>query len=114
MTPERKLRDELLVSGLYDIVPLIEIQSEITKEQRATAEQQQHVLSLMRSLVEDGLMEFVGWETLPLDESMARVHDRYVKHHDDPGKWVFAVWLRLTDAGKRVAEELEAAEESDD
>jgi hypothetical protein len=72
MTAEIQLRHELLVSGLDDIVPVIEARPGITKEQRATTERQQRVLAWTRSLVDDGLMEFVGWENLTLDESMAR------------------------------------------
>jgi hypothetical protein len=56
------------------------------------AEQQELALSLMRSLINDGLMEFEEWGDLLFDEAMARVHD-------DPGMWVFAVSLKLTEAG---------------
>jgi hypothetical protein len=107
-----RLRSELLVSGLYDMVPLAEVESVITGEHLAatTVKQQELALSVMRSIVDDGLMEFVGWEDLPLDEAMARVYDLFVTHYDDPGMWAFAVWLKLTKTGKHFAEALKAAE----
>lgn len=49
-------------------------------------------------------MEFEGrHEDLPLDEAMARVHDLFITHYDDRGMWAFAVWLKLTEAGTRIA-----------
>lgn len=108
MTAQERLRAELLTSGLYDDVPLAEVES-VSKQHQLTetiSERQELALSTMRSLVADGLMQFVGWEDLPLDEAMARVTELYVDQYGDPGAWVFAVWLKLTDAGKRVAQEL--------
>ena len=107
-----RLRSELLVSGLYDMVPLAEVESVIAGEHLAatTVKQQELALSVVRSLVDDGLMEFVGWEDLPLNEAMARVYDLFVTHYDDPGMWAFAVWLKLTETGKHFAEALKAAE----
>jgi hypothetical protein len=76
LSPEDRLRNELLTSGLYDLVPLAEVESVITGERLAatTAEQRDLALSAIRSLVNDGLMEFEGWSDVPLDEAMARVH----------------------------------------
>ncbi|MGV7852585.1 hypothetical protein PJM29_30920, partial [Mycobacterium kansasii] len=70
----------------------------ITRDTLATtpAEQQSLVLSVVRSLVDDGLMTVEGWDDLSLDESMARVYDLFVNHYDDPGMWAFSVWLKLT------------------
>jgi hypothetical protein len=73
-----------------------------------TAEQQELALCVVRSLIADGLMEVEGWDGVLLDEAMARIHDLFITHYDDPGNWAFAIWLRLTEAGKRVAKELEA------
>ena len=111
-TAQDRLRSELLISGLYDMVPLAQIESAITRDDLAatSTDQQELALSIMRSLVDDGLMEFVGWEDLPLDEAMARVYDLFVTHYDDPGMWAFAVWLKLTETGKHFAEALKAAE----
>jgi hypothetical protein len=105
MTVRETLRAELLTSGLSDEVPLAEVETVINRLQltKTTAERQELALSTMRSLVADGLMQFYGWEDLPLDEAMARVTERYVDQDDDPSAWVFSVWLKLTDAGKGVA-----------
>jgi len=109
MTAQDRLRAKLLASGLYDLVPMAEVEAVITGEHLAatTAEQQALALSTMRSLVADGLMKFEGWDDdLPLDEAMARVHDRFITQYADPSAWAFAVWLKLTETGKRVASEL--------
>jgi hypothetical protein len=105
MTARETLRAELLTSGLSDEVPLAEVETVINRLQltKTTAERQELALSTMRSLVADGLVQFYGWEDLPLEEAMARVTERYVDQYDDPSAWVFSVWLKLTDAGKGVA-----------
>jgi hypothetical protein len=102
MTARETLRAELLTSGLSDEVPLAEVGTVINRLQltKTTAERQELALLTMRSLVADGLMQFYGWEDLPLDEAMACVTERYVDQDDDPSAWVFSVWLKLTDAGK--------------
>jgi hypothetical protein len=109
-TAESRLRTEVLTSGLYDLVPLAEVESVITGQGLAAtpAEQQELALRVMRSLVNDGLMEFEGWGDLSLDESMARVRDLFITHYDDPGTWAFAIWLKLTESGRRVATALKA------
>lgn len=63
LTAEGRLRTKLLTSGLYDLVPLAEVESVVTGEHLAatTAEQQELALSVIRSLVSDGLMGFEGW-----------------------------------------------------
>lgn len=103
---ECRLRAELLTSGLDDLVSLAEMESIITHYGLAatTAAQQDLTLSVIRSVVGDGLMKFEGWDDLSLNEAMARVRDLFVTQYDDPGAWAFAVWLRLTDRGRRVAE----------
>jgi hypothetical protein len=107
----QKLRGELLKSSLSDDVPLAEVESVITGEDLAQSpgEIQQLGMSVIRSLVEDGLMKFVGWESVNLDDAMDRVRSLFVDQYDDPGAWAFAVWLTATDSGKQVAEGLKAA-----
>lgn len=107
---EDRLRAELLTSGLYDMVPLAEVESVITRDGLATTtpELQKLAMSTIRSLVADGLMKFDGYDDLSLDETMAEVHDLFITQYADPGVWVFAVWLKLTDTGRRIATELEA------
>jgi hypothetical protein len=109
-TAQDRLRTELLTSGLDDLVPLAEVESVITGQHLAatTADQQELALSVVRSLIADGLMEFEGWDDVPLNEAMARVHELFVTHYEDPGSWAFAIWLKLTETGKRIATELKA------
>lgn len=107
----QKLRSALLTSSLYDDVPLAEVESVITRNGLAdgVAEQQQLALSVIRSLVEDGLMKFQGWDDIGIDEAMQRVRGLFVEQYDDPGAWVFAVWLKATESGRRAAEALKAS-----
>jgi hypothetical protein len=53
-------------------------------------------------------MEFDGWDDVGIDEAMERVRSLFVDQYDDPGAWVFAVWLKPTESGRRVAEALKA------
>jgi hypothetical protein len=115
MTPQDRLCVAMLTSALYDWVPLIEVDQDITRDNLANSPQEQRELALrtIRSLLDDGLMgigelpgpgdQFPDWG-LSVDEAMERVHDRFVRHHDDPVAWEFTVWLGLTDKGKQVAE----------
>jgi hypothetical protein len=76
------------------------------------SEVQDQAILLIRSLISEGLFDvgdlsgrgaqFVAWDT-PLDESMQRIHDLYVKRFDDKSDWPWAVWLKLTDKGESVA-----------
>jgi hypothetical protein len=115
MTAHETLRAKLLVSGLADIVPLAEVETVIVSNGLAeTLEAQQKLaLSTIRSLLDNGLMVFKGDEDLSVDDAMTLVHDLYVTRHDDPASWVFAMWLKLTDAGRRTAEEIQASRDSD-
>ncbi|MDI3315313.1 MAG: hypothetical protein QJR12_13905 [Mycobacterium sp.] len=119
MAAQDRLRTELLISGLYDWVPLAQVQSLITRDSLAETlpGQQDLALQTIRSLVADGLMEvgdlpgpgekFSAWN-LPIDAVMERVYDRFVRHYDDPTLWEFSIWLNLTDLGERIAKVLKA------
>jgi hypothetical protein len=113
-----RLRAELLTSGLSDLVSLAEVEQIIFHFQLANidTERQDLVLTTIRSLIEDGLMQigelpgpeetFPAWE--PIDVAMNRLHERFVGHYDEPASWDFSIWLGLTEAGRWVAEELRA------
>jgi hypothetical protein len=117
-TAKDRLRAQLLVSGLYDWVPLAEVDSVIIDNHltETLPAQQRLALQTIRSLVESGLMEIgdlpsqgsrlVPWD-VSLDVALTRISDRFVGHYDDTAMWGFSVWLGLTDAGERVARELE-------
>lgn len=114
ITAQDRLRAELLISGLDDLVPLAEVESVIVRDQLAstTAQQQQFALQTIRSLLEDGLMQigdlpypggkFPAWD-LSIDAAMERVYNLFVGHYDEPDLWEFTIWLSLTPAGERLA-----------
>jgi hypothetical protein len=118
------VRTEMLTSALYDWVPLGEIDSIIIDNHltESLPAQQEMALQVIRSLVEDGLMvigdlpdrgsRLIAWD-LPLDEALTRISDRFIGHYDDMGRWAVSVWLDLTEAGERVARELEKKKASD-
>ena len=118
------IRRELLTSGLYDWVPLIEVM-QVTKryDASATAEAVQGLaVRTIRSLVADGLMligdlpypgeKFRGWD-LALDAAMERVRGLLVGHYAEPDRWEFIVWMGLTPSGEQLARDLENQRQSD-
>jgi len=118
MTAQERLRKEVLTSGLYDWVPLAEVDSIIVDNHltETLSARQDLALETIRSLAEDGLMEIgdlpgqgsrlIAWD-VSLDAALAQISDRFVGHYDDTAMWGFSIWLGLTDAGERVARELE-------
>src|SRR5262245_51424857 len=111
----KRLRAELLTSGLSDWVSLAEVQQIITHFQLADSDtdRQDLTLTTIRSLLEDGLMQigelpgpgeaFPAWE--PIGVAMDRLHERFVGHYDEPASWDYSIWLGLTEAGGRAAKE---------
>jgi hypothetical protein len=72
---------------------------------------QNETLEIIRSLVSDGWFvlgslsqegRFAAWKH-SLDHSMKQISKAYVKHYDEPQKWMFAAWLELTDKGEQFA-----------
>ncbi|HZU49886.1 MAG TPA: hypothetical protein VFA16_21920 [Mycobacterium sp.] len=49
---------------------------------------------------------FTAWNR-PLEHSMHKISHVYVKHYDDPARWMYAAWLQLTDKGQRLAQSIE-------
>lgn len=43
----------------------------------------------------------------PLDRSIHKISHRYVGHYDDPKRWMFSAWMKLTDKGQQLALSLE-------
>ena len=118
MSAQDRLRAVLLTSGLYDWVSLAEVTTAINHYRLAETlpAQQDLALRTIRSLLEDGLMQIGdlpskgsssldAWD-LTIDAAMEHAHNRFVRHYDD-AMWEFTIWLGPTDAGKRVARELE-------
>jgi hypothetical protein len=111
-------RENILIEGLDDSVDLGGVHQYVVQEDPSLSlsEVQDNTLEIIRSLVDDGLVElgsmsgkgghFVTWET-SLDESMQEIHDVYVNHFDDRGLWIWYCWLNLTSKGEQIAESLE-------
>lgn len=47
-----------------------------------------------------------AWD-MSLDGALAQIRDRFVAHYEDTAMWGFSTWLDLTEAGERIARELE-------
>ncbi|MCV7196792.1 hypothetical protein [Mycobacterium angelicum] len=114
MTPQQRLRAELLTSGLDDWVPLVEVETVINRASLADtlAAQQDLALRTIRTLLEDGLMQigdlpgpgenFAGWG-ISIDAAMQRVYDLFIVNYDDRARWDLTIWLGLTPAGEQLA-----------
>jgi hypothetical protein len=80
------------------------------------SEVQNETLDLIRAVVSEGLFRlgsvsekrgrFFPWRR-SLDHSIHRISHVYVKHYDDPERWMFSVWLSLTAQGEQLARCLE-------
>ena len=75
------------------------------------SEVQNETLELIRFLVSGGYFtlasmsddgRFKPWKG-SLDHSMDKISHVYVKHYDDPQKWMYAAWMQLTDKGNELA-----------
>jgi len=81
------------------------------------SEVQNETLEVIRSLVSEewfrlGAVEngrFAPWKR-SLDHSMKKISHIYVRHYDEPKRWMFAASLELTDKGEQFAR---AREEKD-
>ncbi len=114
------LRAELLMGGLTDWVSLAEVRQIISHSQLADTdgERRDLILRTIRSVLADGLMQigelpkphktFPAWK--PIDVAMNRLYERFVLHYDEPAEWDYSIWLGLTEAGRRVANELRVQE----
>jgi hypothetical protein len=80
------------------------------------AEVRDETLDAIREWVSEGLFrlgeisgkarQFVAWHH-SLDHSMQHISHAYVRHYDDPEKWMFAAWLALTAHGEELARSIE-------
>ncbi|HEY1842854.1 MAG TPA: hypothetical protein VGG53_22030 [Mycobacterium sp.] len=116
-------RDEVLLCGLIDWVALERVHWAVKQEYAGESLPviQDKVLDLIRSLVTNRLFElgdlatpnhrFAAWET-PLDESIQQIRDVYVNQFDDESEWWFCCWLDATEKGLKVAEAIEANQNS--
>jgi hypothetical protein len=113
-TAREKVRNELLCDGLIDWVSLSEVNSRVLKHNPTASPSavQKETMAVIHSLVSEGLFElgsrsddddrFVASDE-PLETSMQRIYDAYVKHNDQRLGWVYRFWFNLSDKGKSVA-----------
>ena len=116
MTKTEIIRDNLLLKGLGRPVPLNAIDWKVKQQNPSASEAQvqQETLETIRTLVDDGLFRlgdvnkfrFVASKR-PLDRSIDKISHRYVGHYDDPRRWMFSAWMKLTDKGQQLALSLE-------
>ncbi len=111
------VKERLLIEGLQDWLHLSWIHGRFEFDhhtpKRPAADAQQLTLSMIRELVDEGLVilgvpdnkapsGFKPWD-LPLDEAMAIIEHKYVTNFEDRWNWVTCVWLELTEKGKALA-----------
>jgi hypothetical protein len=116
MTTTEIVRDNLLLKGLSRPVPLNAIDWKVKQQNPSASDTQvqQATLETIRSLVDDGLFRlgdvhkrrFVVSKQ-PLDRSINKISHRYVGHYDDPKRWMYLAWMKLTDKGQQLALSLE-------
>jgi hypothetical protein len=116
MTTTEIIRDNLLLKGLGRPVALNAIDWKIKQQNplASDAQVQKETLETIRTLVDDGLFRlgdvnkfrFVASKR-PLDRSIHKISHRYVGHYDDPKRWMFSAWMKLTDKGQQLALSLE-------
>lgn len=110
-------RENVLLLGLVDWVPLERVHYEVSRANRDVPlpEVQTRTLQLIDTLANEGLftlgevdasLGFIPWDT-PLDASMLRLRQVYVDGFDDENFWQWFCWLDLTDRGEQVALPLE-------
>jgi hypothetical protein len=76
-------------------------------------------LDAIREWVSEGLFRlgapsgknrrFVAWHH-PLEHSLQHISHVYVRHYDDPEKWMFSAWLALSAKGEQLAKSIEEQE----
>lgn len=122
------VRHALLLDALGDPVNLNSVDWHVRQHNPSatTAEVQTETLRVIRSLVTEGLFriggefvlgehlggvategeQFVAWDQ-SLDRSLHKISHNYIKHYEDPQRWMYSVYLQLTDQGERLATSLE-------
>jgi hypothetical protein len=123
-----KVRHGLLLDALGDPVDLNSIDWHVRQQNPSAtpSEVQNETLEVIRYLVSEGLFRlggevvlgehpggvasegerFVGWNQ-SLDHSLRKISLTYVKHYDDPEKWMYSVFMQLTNKGEQLARSLE-------
>lgn len=113
MTP----REHVLIRGLADWIALDRIHWDVAEANKGEPITivQSATLNLIRTLVEEGLVEvgdlsggrFVAWDS-SIDDAIAQIRNAYVTDFEDQHSWPWMCWLDLTDAGTAVAQAVES------
>jgi hypothetical protein len=116
MTTSAQIRENLLLKGLGKPVALNAVDWKIKhdKPSASASEVQDETLEVIRTLVDDGLFKlgavhnhrFVSSKR-SLNRSMHQISHQYVDHYDDPMRWMFSAWMKLTSKGEHLALTLE-------
>lgn len=113
-----EVRNGLLLDGLGKPLDLNAVDRHVRHRNPSASplEVQNETLEVIRSLVDDGLFRlgavgerderFVAWNR-SLDHSIHKISHNYVKHYDDPERWMFSAWLSLTGKGELLARSIE-------
>jgi hypothetical protein len=128
MTSRERVRRGLLLDALGDPVDLNVVDWHVRRQNPSanTVGIQQETLEVIRSLVTDGLCllggeevigdhpsgvasqgeRFVAWRE-DLNKALHKISKVYIKHYDDPERWMYAAALLLTDKGRELAQSME-------
>ncbi|WP_179472775.1 hypothetical protein [Mycolicibacterium vinylchloridicum] len=114
----RPPRDEVLLLGLVDWVPLERVHQAVVDVHPdcPLPRVRQSTLDLIDELTREGLFDigdltgenayFVPW-SMSRQESLQRVRTAYIDHFDNPDHWSWFCWLDLTPQGALIAQPIE-------
>jgi hypothetical protein len=117
-TAREAMRNGLLLEALGKPVDLNAVDWHVRHRNPSASPSdiQNETLELIRDVVSEGLFSlgsvsekgdsFGAWHG-SLDHSIHRISHVYVKHYDDPERWMFFAWLSLTAKGEELARCLE-------
>ena len=117
-TARDAVRNGLLLDALGGPIDLNAVDRHVKHRNPSASpsEVQNETLEVIRASVSEGLLRlgapsgktqrFVAWHH-SLDHSLGKISHAYVKHYDDPEKWMFSGWLALTAKGEQLARSLE-------
>lgn len=112
------VRNGLLLDALGGAVDLNAVDRHVKQQNPSAtpAEVRDETLDAIREWVTEGLFRlgeltgkdrrFAAWHH-SLEHSIHHISHVYVRHYDDPEKWMFSAWLALTAHGEELAQSIE-------
>jgi hypothetical protein len=111
------VRNQLLIDALGGPIDLNAVDRRVKhgNPSASAVEVQNETLDGIREWVSDELFKvgavgkpqsFEAWHH-SLEHSLHKISHDYVKHYDNPEKWMFSAWLLLTGKGELLARSLE-------